>query len=568
MPPLIEEFEIKKIDGKLIFTDFGGYESRNPSTFWSINEADKQYNWKDFDTIKIYTADCQDSENNYSYSKYNSYNNLVPDFHFHCWKEVGMDDYENFIKNIDDEGKNPYEINKVGWVGSSASSDNRKLLLNIAKDNKKLFDFFENKWTRSSTIVNNSTNYIHTSDLVRKYSILIDIEGYGYSGRFKHLLWSHRPVLMVDRPYTEYFFEFLKEWEHYIPVKRDLSDLVEKTKWCMENYDKALEIAKNAYEFSKIYLTREACYGWWNYTICNSNQYITMRALEDERAKVEAYELELLEKMRLEQERLAELERIKVEETEKARIVRMGAAKLATARMLEAAKTKATIEANIAAEKAKAIVEAEKKIIKIIETITVEADNIATLFSTAVKNEAKNIATELMNTLKIDKPIITKTKTFAKETAKKVLMSKNIDELRIVTREVSCKIIECEKNKFFSDIIKAEKALAAEKNANKMIETITSEADNIAFQIMISVTNEAKHISTELMNSVNKDNSVVTTTTETSKVAASNILKAVDIEVINVIIRNAFIEIASKSMFNKDDGNNSNEVCGDTDTCN
>jgi hypothetical protein len=185
-----------------------------------------------------------------------------------------------------------------------------------------------------------------------------------------------------------------------------------------------------------------------------------------------------------------------------------------------------------------------------------------------VKNEAKNITAELMNTLKIYKPIITKTKTFAKETAKKILMSKNIDELRIVTREVSCKIIECEKNKFFSDIIKAEKALAAEKHANKMIETITNEADNIAFQIIISVTNEAKHISTELMNSVNKDNSVITTTTETSKVAASNILKAVDIEVINVIIRNAFIDIASRSMFNKDDGNNSNEVCGDTDTHN
>jgi hypothetical protein len=65
----------------------------------------------------------------------------------------------------------------------------------------------------------NGTNYIHTADLVKKYSILIDIEGCGYSARFKHLLWSHRPVLFVDRPYTEYFFKYLKEWEHYIPVK-------------------------------------------------------------------------------------------------------------------------------------------------------------------------------------------------------------------------------------------------------------------------------------------------------------------------------------------------------------
>jgi spore maturation protein CgeB len=53
-------------------------------------------------------------------------------------------------------------------------------------------------------------------------------------------------------------------------VKRDLSDLVEKAKWCIENYDKAKQIAENAYEFSKKYLTRDACYEQWNKIITNS----------------------------------------------------------------------------------------------------------------------------------------------------------------------------------------------------------------------------------------------------------------------------------------------------------
>lgn len=94
--------------------------------------------------------------------------------------------------------------------------------------------------------------------MVKTYSILIDIEGNGYSGRLKYLLWTLIPLLFVDRPYKEYFFEFLEEWKHYIPVKRDLSDLVEKTELCLLNYSRAQEIAKNAYEFSKKYLTREA----------------------------------------------------------------------------------------------------------------------------------------------------------------------------------------------------------------------------------------------------------------------------------------------------------------------
>jgi len=110
---------------------------------------------------------------------------------------------------------------------------------------------------------------ISTTDLVKTYSLLIDIEGCGYSGRLKHLLWSHRPLLLVDRPHKEFFFEHLKEWVHYIPVKRDLSDLIEKTKWCIDNYDKALIIAENAFQFSKVYLTRDACYDKWNDIITN-----------------------------------------------------------------------------------------------------------------------------------------------------------------------------------------------------------------------------------------------------------------------------------------------------------
>jgi len=85
----------------------------------------------------------------------------------------------------------------------------------------------------------------------------------------KYFLWSNRPVLLVDRPYKEYFFEHLKEWEHYIPVKRNLSDLMPKIVWCFKNPEKAKEIAANALEFSKTHLTREACYSRWNEIIVN-----------------------------------------------------------------------------------------------------------------------------------------------------------------------------------------------------------------------------------------------------------------------------------------------------------
>jgi len=74
--------------------------------------------------------------------------------------------------------------------------------------------------------------------------------GNGYLGRLKYLLFSKRLILLVDRNYIEYFHNELIPYKHYITVKMDLSDLLEKVKWCKNNYEKSLEIANNTFEFA------------------------------------------------------------------------------------------------------------------------------------------------------------------------------------------------------------------------------------------------------------------------------------------------------------------------------
>jgi hypothetical protein len=258
-------FTVSKKNGELKFEDFGGYETRNPSTIWCIKEADKIYNWKDFNSFSVVTYDwCDSIYDVYAYSKTNSYNKIVPDFNFHAWPQVGIQDYNQLIHEIHNAGSQKFEINKVGWIGNKFTNDNRITMIELGKLNPHLFDFFDMEWINEGKTELKGSTFISLPDLVKKYSILIDIEGTGYSGRLKFLLWSLRPILLVDRPHKEYFFEHLKEWEHYIPVKRDLSDLGEKTLWCLKNYNEALKIAENAYNFSKIHLTREACYKKWN----------------------------------------------------------------------------------------------------------------------------------------------------------------------------------------------------------------------------------------------------------------------------------------------------------------
>ena len=264
-------FIFYKKNGKIKFSEYDSNDYRITSTIWCIIEADKIYNWTDFDEIKIFTGDYERNKSYYTYSKRNSTYRTVPDFNFHCWKEAGIDDYEDFIHTIHLSGLNDAIYNKVGWIGAISHSIRQKVY-DISLNNKDCIDFIVMKWKMGCNkyLCNNiskelsANKYIYTPDLVKKYSVLIDIEGNGYSGRLKHLLWSHRPVIIVDREHKEFFFDKLESWKHYIPVKRDLSDLFKNIKWCLKNKEEAKNIAENAYNFSKKYLTRESCFKKWN----------------------------------------------------------------------------------------------------------------------------------------------------------------------------------------------------------------------------------------------------------------------------------------------------------------
>lgn len=260
----MEAFVVYKKDGILHFKDIRGFQSRNASTFKCIEEADKIYNWPDF-SLMIHTGDNCASQN-YGYAKPRIYR-LVPDFNFHAWPEVGINDYETTINEMTLAGSLPATTNKAGWVGNINTNNIRKKLLVYGIKYPTMFDIISTKWLPMNGEEINAINYVTMTDLVKKYSFLIDVEGYGYSGRLKFLLWSQRPVLLVDRPYKEYFFKYLVAWTHYIPVKRDLSDLYFMTEWCLKNPSRVEEIARNALEFSKKYLTREACYAEWNNVI-------------------------------------------------------------------------------------------------------------------------------------------------------------------------------------------------------------------------------------------------------------------------------------------------------------
>ncbi|XP_028034188.1 protein O-glucosyltransferase 2-like [Bombyx mandarina] len=86
------------------------------------------------------------------------------------------------------------------------------------------------------------------------YKYLINVDGTVAAYRFPYLLAGGGLVLKQDSEYYEHFYQQLREWEHYVPVKNDLGDLVEKVQWALSNDDKAHQIARNARQFANDHL--------------------------------------------------------------------------------------------------------------------------------------------------------------------------------------------------------------------------------------------------------------------------------------------------------------------------
>ena len=85
----------------------------------------------------------------------------------------------------------------------------------------------------------------------KKYKYVIYIEGNSAAYRLSYMLSNDYVVLIVKSKFKLWYEELLKEYEHYVPIKEDLSDLSEIIKWCKQNDSKCKEIMINANNFCR-----------------------------------------------------------------------------------------------------------------------------------------------------------------------------------------------------------------------------------------------------------------------------------------------------------------------------
>ena len=99
------------------------------------------------------------------------------------------------------------------------------------------------------------------------YKYIIHVEGHVAAYRLGAELGLGSVVIIVDGEYKLWFQRFLKEGIHYIGVKQDLSNLVEKIEWLQNNDEKAKRIAEHGKLFFDTYLCKNGILDYMQNTI-------------------------------------------------------------------------------------------------------------------------------------------------------------------------------------------------------------------------------------------------------------------------------------------------------------
>lgn len=115
-----------------------------------------------------------------------------------------------------------------------------------------------------------------------KYKYLISVDGNTAAWlRVPWIMLSNSVLLKQESDYIEIFSSSMKPFVHYVPIKHDLSDIMEKLEWLKNNDEQAKKIAYNATKFVEENLMPEHIH---KYVAIIFNRYHELQNFQIEKA--------------------------------------------------------------------------------------------------------------------------------------------------------------------------------------------------------------------------------------------------------------------------------------------
>ena len=157
----------------------------------------------------------------------------------------------------------PWEArsNQLCWRGGCSGYGDAQAIR--VKFTEKIYDHdpntdvrLSNWWSDNKNIPDHlfSDRIDHTEFF--KYKIFFIVDGNVIASNHMYGFASGSVPFIISKAKC-WFTDFIIPFVHYIPIKYDLSDLIEKIEWVNENDELAKKIAENAYEFSRTHFSPE-----------------------------------------------------------------------------------------------------------------------------------------------------------------------------------------------------------------------------------------------------------------------------------------------------------------------
>lgn len=222
---------------KFLF-DGGGFQDRHESMKILLRRS-----FHDIPTSKtirfwIFTGDNRPTQkvNNEPLFSISGQRNLqdfvLPDPYVVAWNDVGVKDYTEYCKSLNQESLSQKpEIIKAVWRGSVAQHVSREnMLRSISRkpDNlTRIFDFQDASTGKDS--------FVSMSDL-KKWAIMLDFPGRGYSARLKYFMHIIRPKIVIERIDWDFATLNLEPGFHFASVPDDFNIINYTAESVISNY--------------------------------------------------------------------------------------------------------------------------------------------------------------------------------------------------------------------------------------------------------------------------------------------------------------------------------------------
>lgn len=175
------------------------------------------------------------------------------------------DIFDNEIGNVETEWKNKKEIAvfRGGSTGCGFDENtNQRLKLSTMKN--ELLDVGITKYTSNLKYGNDINKVKKVSPIVgsltwkqqSEYKYIIHVDGNVVAYRLLKSMLTSSLILRVKSDFIHWCDDTVEDGKHFISIKEDLSDLIEKIEWCKSHDKECKKIAKQGYDFARRVLDR------------------------------------------------------------------------------------------------------------------------------------------------------------------------------------------------------------------------------------------------------------------------------------------------------------------------